>query len=200
MILYHYSVDSYQSGPHLINDFRKQFRFAEPYLLALEKSQDCFWSVFFASMALSRELCALKLRKYENYVKDAVEGIFEFVRRQEFPGRSVSRIGCVYYCSSQEEALAYLQDDCLASGDFAPEQVKLLEVQVADESVFQYDQAFFNRATDIMETSRDLDAVFSLARAYFSLERSQEPLPEILSDGQNEILREIQIKENKTDL
>ncbi len=51
-----------------------------------------------------------------------------------------------------------------------------------------------------METSRDLDAVFSLARAYFSLERSQEPLPEIFADGQNEILREIQIKENKTDL
>ena len=29
MILYHYSVDSYQSGEKLINDFKKQYRFAD---------------------------------------------------------------------------------------------------------------------------------------------------------------------------
>ena len=85
MILYHYSVDSYQDGGELINDFKKTFRFAEPFLLAIEKGENCFWSVYFAAMAYSRELCALGLRKHENYVKDAVEGIFEWIRRRQFP-------------------------------------------------------------------------------------------------------------------
>ena len=185
MILYHYSVDSYQSGGTLINDFKNQFRFAEPFLLALEKGEDCFWSVFFSAMAYSRELCALGLRKHENYIKDAVEGIFECVRRREFEDCSVSRIGCVYYCESRKEAGSYLKSDCLDNGDFTAEQVKLLEVDVEDTRIYRYDQAFFNEAETVMETDRDLERVLSLARAYYGLKRSDAPLVEILSDGGN---------------
>ena len=105
MLLYHYSVDSYQGGGELINDFKNNCRFAEPFLLALDKGGDCFWSVYFAAMSYSRELCALGLRKHENYAKDAVEGIFEWVRRRDFSADSASRVGCVYYCESKDEAI-----------------------------------------------------------------------------------------------
>ncbi|MBR1821326.1 MAG: hypothetical protein IJ769_06855 [Clostridia bacterium] len=193
MILYHYSVDSYSGGESLINDYKNQFRFAEPFMLALERNEDCFWSVFFAAMACSRELCALGLRKHENYIKDAVEGVFERVRRQEFSGCSASRLACVYYCESQEEALAYLKDDCLDSGDFAPEQVKLLEVDVNERRVFRYDQRFFNDAEAAMER-RELDRVMALARSYFAMERSDAPLVEVLSDGENRVLRHLPIQ------
>ncbi|MBQ9459628.1 MAG: hypothetical protein IJU66_06805 [Oscillospiraceae bacterium] len=193
MKLYHYSVDSFQSGSELINDYKNQFRFAEPYLLALQRGEDCFWSVFFAGMSYSRELCTLGLRKRENYVKDAIEGIFEYVRRREFEGRSASRVGCVYYCESMEEAVAYLKTDCIDSGEFTLEQVKLLEVEVDDARVYRYDQSFFNRAEEIMETSRELSAVIELARMYFAQKRSDEPLIEILSDGGNHIVRECEI-------
>ena len=194
MILYHYSVDSYRDGGELINDFKNNYRFAEPFLLAMEKGEDCFWNVYLSAMACSRELCALGLRKHENYVKDAVEGIFEWVRRGQFPNRSVSRIGCVYYCKSREEAVAYLQDDCLENGDFSEQQVKLLEVEVEDGSIFLYDQRFYNRAVDVLERTRDLEAVTALAKAYFSMQRSTEPLIEILSDGKNRVLRELPIR------
>lgn len=194
MILYHYSVDSYQSGGTLTNDFKNQFRFAEPFLLALEKGEDCFWSTFFSAMSYSRELCALGLRKHENYIKDAVEGIFEYVRRQEFEGRSVSRIGCVYYCESREEAVSYLKEDCIDNGDFTVEQVKLLEVKVEDARVYRYDQAFFNEAETVMETTRDLGKIVSLARGYYSLKRSDTPLIEILSDGANRVIQELLIE------
>ena len=193
MVLYHYSVDSYRGGSSLINDYKKQYRFAEPYLLALQKSEDCFWAVFYSNMAVSRELCALKLRKYENYVKDAVEGIFEFIRLRDFPECSASRVGCVYYCETKEEAVAYLREDCLDSGDFSADQVKLLEVMVADERVFRYDQAFYNRAIEVMEHSCDLHEVFSLAGRYFSQKRSDAPIVEILSDGKNTIINELPI-------
>lgn len=194
MILYHYSVDSYQSGDTLYNDFNNLYRFAEPFLLALEKGEVCFWSTYFSAMSYSRELCALGLRKRENYVKDAIEGIFEYVRKHEFNGNSVSRIGCVYYCENQEEAIAYLKDDCLDSGDFTVQQVKLLEVEVADDSVYRYDQSFFNQAESIMETENALEKVIELARKYYSLERTDTPLIEVLSAGENRILREISIE------
>ena len=177
MLLYHYSVDSYRDGGELINDFKNNCRFAEPFLLALEKGEDCFWSVFFSAMSYARELCALGLRKHENYTKDAVEGIFEWVRRREFPTDSASR----------------LKADCIDSGDFSVDQVKLLEVEVDAARVFRYDQSFYNRAIDVMEQKRDLETVIALAKAYFSKQRSEEPLIEILSDGKNHVVREIPI-------
>ena len=194
MLLYHYSVDSYQGSGELINDYKNNFRFAEPFLLALEKGEDCFWSVYFAAMSCSRELCALGLRKHENYVKDAVEGIFEWVRRRQFSDRSVSRIGCVYYCDSKEEALSYLLDDCIANGDFSYEQVRLLEVEVEDNRVFRYDQSFYNKAVEVLEQTRALDHVTALAVSYFSMQISGEPLIEVLSDGKNHVVRELPVR------
>lgn len=194
MILYHYSVDSYQDGGELVNDFKKSFRFAEPFLLAMEKSENCFWSVYFAAMSYSRELCALGLRKHENYVKDAVEGIFEWVRRRQFSNRSVSRIGCVYYCENKEEAVSYLRDDCIANGDFTYEQVKLLEVEVEDSGIFRYDQSFYNKAINVLEQTQDLDSVIALAVSYYSMQKSDEPLIEVLSDGKNHVVRELSIR------
>jgi hypothetical protein len=193
MILYHYSVDSYQNGDMLFNDFKGQFRFAEPFLLALEKSEDCFWSTFFAVMSYSRELCALGLRKHENYLKDSVEAIFEYIRKNEFGGNSASRIECVYYCENREEAVAYLKADCIDNGDFTVQQVKLLEVEVADDSIYRYDQYFFNQAKEIMGTERNLKKIIALARNYYSMKRSEVPLIEVLSNGKNRILREISI-------
>lgn len=194
MILYHYSVDSYQSGKSLHNDFKNLYRFAEPFLLALEKGEECFWSTYFSAMSYSRELCALGLRKRENYLKDAIEGIFEYVRKTEFYDNSVSRVGCVYYCKEKEEAISFLKDDCIDSGEFTIQQVKLLEVEVADESIYEYDQSFFNQAESIMETERDLEKVMELARKYFSLGRTEESLIEILSAGENRVLREVTLE------
>lgn len=195
MILYHYSVDSYKSGDSLENDFKKLYRFAEPFFLALEKGEECFWSTYFSVMSYSRELCALGLRKHENYIKDATEGIFEYIRKTEFSDNSVSRVGCVYYCETVEEAIDYLKEDCINSGDFTEEQVKLLEVEVADTSVYRYDQSLFNQAEVIMEAERDLEKVMELARKYFSIERTENALIEVLSAGENSILREISLRE-----
>ncbi len=145
-------------------------------------------------MAYSRELCALGLRKHENYAKDAAEGIFEWVRRLRFPNRSVSRIGCVYYCETREEAISYLKDDCIANGDYTYEQVKLLEVEVEDNRVFRYDQCFFNKAVEVLEQADDLEPVIALAESYYSMRRSSEPLIEVLSDGKNRVIRELTIQ------
>lgn len=195
MLLYHYSVDCYKGGGTLLNDYKQQACLAEPFLLALRTGAECFWSVYYSAMAYTRELCALGLRKHENYIKDAVEAIFEAVRQDQFSGCSVSRIGCVYYCESEAEARAYLLDDCIASGDFTYDQLCLLAVEVEDSRVFRYDQAYFNQAMEIMERKRDIKAVSALAEAYFSRKRTSAPLIEVLSDGRNQILRELPLRQ-----
>ena len=47
---------------------------------------------------------------------------------------------------------------------------------------------------DIMEESRDLERVMELARSYYSLERSDHPLIEVLAYGDNHIVREIPVE------
>ena len=179
--LYHYSVDSYQGAKHLTNDYKNNYQFAEPYILALRESREVFKAVFFATMYMSREVKALGLRKYENYQKDAVEGIFEYVRETEF---------CIYYCESKQEALDYAQDDCLSNGLFTKEQVVLLEVEVEESRIRRYDQSFYNLASEAIERN-DIDSAFAYARQYFSCQRSNNPLIEVVADGDNKVLRSI---------
>ena len=195
MKLYHYSVDSYKSGPSLTNDYKNSYSYAEPYILALREGMDVFKSTFYATMYMSRELVALKLRKYENYIKDTVEAIFEYVRETEFPNET-SRLRCVYYCHTEEEAVQYAMDDCISSGLFTKEQVKLLEVEVEATRVREYDQRYYNIAMNSIEDN-DFNTAFQCARDYFSLKRTEEPLIEVVCDGNNRILRELAFPENQ---
>lgn len=190
MKLYHYSVDSYRGAEHLTNDYKNNYQFAEPYILALRESREVFKAVFFAAMYMSREIKSLGLRKYENYLKDAVEGIFEYVKETEFP-ESTSRLRCVYYCESVQEALSYVRDDCISDGLFSKEQVIILEVEVEDSSIRRYDQTYFNLASEAVEKN-DIDSVFAYARQYFSCRRSENPSIEIAADGNNMVLRKIE--------
>ena len=189
MKLYHYSVDSYHGAEQLTNDYKDHYSFAEPYLLALRKSRDVFTAVFFATMYMSREVKALGFRKYENYQKDAVEGIFEYVRETEFPNET-PRLRCVFYCDSEKEAVEYAMEDCISGGLFTKDQVVLLEVEVEEDRVRRYDQSYFNLASEAIERN-DIDAVFQYARRYFSCQRTDTPLIEVVADGGNRVLRSI---------
>lgn len=186
MRLYHYSVDSYKEGKSLTNDFKQSYKYAEPFILALRESMTLFKATYYSTMYTGRELIALKLRKYENYQKDAVEAIFEYVRETEFPNLP-SRLNCVYYCETKEEAIEYAMADCIDSGLFTKEQVILMEVEVEDERIEKYDQEFYNLSMEEIEMNH-FDKVFEYARKYYAKERTADPLIEIVSDGSNEII------------
>ena len=84
----------------------------------------------------------------------------------------------------------YAQDDCFADGLFTKDQVVLLEVDVEDSSIRRYDQTFYNRALEAMKDIK-IDSIFTYARQYFSCQRSDKPLIEVVADGDNTVLREI---------
>ena len=111
------------------------------------------------------------------------------MRETEF-SEETSRLRCVYYCESEKEAIDYAMDDCISSGLFTKDQVILLEVEVEESRVRRYDQTFFNRALEAIERN-DVDTVFVCARNYFSCQRSDSPLIELVADGDNSVLREI---------
>ena len=173
MKLYHYSVDSYYGDKSLKNDFAGHYKFAEPFILALKENISVFKATYYASMYFSRELCDLKLRKHENFRKDAVEAIFEYVRQTEFAEYSCSRLNCVYYCDAKQEAIQYaLVSWFMDQGN----------------RIFRYDQNIYNQAINVMKEN-DFEGVFALARDYFTFKRSEESLIEILCDSQNTVLR-----------
>lgn len=188
MKYYHYTV-TYQGGESLVNDYHHRFQDAEPFLLALQTSKETFLSTYYSALYLERQLKELRLRHYENCPKDATEAIFEFVRRTSYP-HEISRLQCVYYCETLDEAIQCAHEDWIDCGDKTKEEVKILSVAVDERRVRKYDQTFYNDAYAAVEKN-DFKTAFAKAQLYFSGTLSAKPIIEILSDSENHIIEEI---------
>ena len=187
MIAYHYSI-SYREGSSLINDYDKKSQTVEPFLMALRNGRDWFDLLLLTEMYHAR--LAEREDKFHNYVKDATEAVFEYVRETEFAKNSASRINCVYYFADLSAAVKAAYADWIDCGDATKEEVKMLEVQVADGSVFEYDQVFYDRAYELMK-QHDVTNALACARHYFASDKTEAPILEYLSSGTNHIIQEI---------
>ncbi len=188
MRLYHYSV-TYKGGESLINDYNNRYKDAEPFILALQNGKDTFLSTYFSSLYLERQIKELQLRHYENCQKDAAEAIFEFVRRTSYADE-ISRLKCVYYCEELDMAIKCAMEDWIDCGDKTKEEVKILSVEIDEKRMRKYDQAFFNNAYSAVERN-DFETAFANAKIYFSGTFTEQPIIEVLADGENRILEEI---------
>lgn len=96
MILYHIS-DTLQLGETMSQDYKNNMELLVPFVQALERSEDCFYAMLLNGKLLKSVLGKFGMRDMQtNYVKWATEGIFEFVRKTEFPG-SYSRMLSNYF-------------------------------------------------------------------------------------------------------
>ena len=95
MILYHMS-DTLKLGDELALDFKKTMSLAQPFVQALEQSEDCFYAMVLNGKYLRAVLGKFKLWEWSDYVKWSVEGAFEYIRKTEFPD-CISRIRCNYF-------------------------------------------------------------------------------------------------------
>ncbi len=192
MIAYHYSV-TYRGDPSLTNDYRRNFLRAEPYIRALETGEEIFSAMVFFGMYQDRCMRAEKTGWFE-YAKDAVEAVFEYVRKREFPGQ-ISRVGCIYGVETLEEARRLAMEDW--GNDLDTEECKnlqILELQLDSSRTAVLDQSFYNQAYECMlDYHGDLQKIEALARDYFGEKKSSEFLPELLSDGNNTVLRTIPV-------
>lgn len=191
LIAYHYNT-AYTGYPSLENDHHRKIRTAEPYLYALTHEGPVFSSMLFLGMYKDRLARAESENGWFKYAKDATEALFEHIRRQEFAGCSISRLHCCYYVIPLEEALRLGLDDW--GNDPA---LKILEEEI-DDHVVRYEQAFYNQAYELFahyRSEEDIRKAADLTRRYFAGEISDHPVPELLVDGANHVLRVFSIGE-----
>ena len=102
MIVYHYS-QTLKEGDRLEPGHVDYMDLCEPFIKALERSRDCFIGMLLSGKYMFAVLNRLDRRCWADYAKWATEGLFEFVRKTEFP-QCVSRLHCSYFCIGLDDA------------------------------------------------------------------------------------------------
>ena len=85
MRVYHMS-DTLCLGAELSVNYKKYWELTEPFVQALERSEDCFYGAYFAAKFMRESLYRFGMADMQtDYIKWAAEAVFEVVRRREFP-------------------------------------------------------------------------------------------------------------------
>lgn len=189
MKVYHMS-DKLKLGDELKNDYSDTTSLALPFVQALEKSQDCFYAMVLNAKYLRAILLKCKLREWSNYVKWSVEGVFEYIRKTEFP-QCCSRLHCNYFYDSIRQCKRFFEVDY---GDESAEdraKMHLYEIDLSDDTPDIFDMRLFDLAYDAMDENENITLVMDFARKYFSGECTEDPIREIISDKSAKAVRDI---------
>lgn len=176
---YHIS-QSLKLGETLIPRYQDFSELSEPFVLGLERGEDCFHAMLLNGKYLYAVMKRSGLREWADYAKWATEGLFEFVRRREFP-EAVSRLACVYYYDNLDDCRRLYEDDWGEESPEEREKVRLFAVELEDAAPQRRDMSLYDLAYDAVE-GLDPDAAIALARRYFRGEASEKPVWELLSD------------------
>lgn len=180
MKLYHMS-DTLRLGDEMALDFKKTMSLAQPFVQALEKSEDCFYAMVLSGKYLRAVLGKFKLWEWSDYVKWSVEGAFEYIRKTEYP-HCVSRINCNYFYDDLESCRILYEYDWGQASEEERNQIHLFEMDLDAETVEKRDMRVYDEAYDAMWNHDDVQTVLSCARRYFAGEQTAEPVWEIMSD------------------
>lgn len=189
MILYHMS-QTLALGDALKPDYPNSKRLVQPFVQALEKSEDCFYGMVLNGKYLCAILEKCNLREWSDYAKWATEGAFEFIRRTEFPD-SYSRLDSNYFYENLADSKKLFESDYDCEDEEERQKVHLFEVEVEDISPQHRDMNIFNEAYDTMSETQDISIVISCARRYFVGEQTKDPVWEILSDKPARAVKDI---------
>ncbi len=192
MKAYHMS-ETLNVGDILKTDYQELANLAQPFIQALQRSLDCFYGMVLNGKYVYAVLDKFGLREWADYAKWSTEGVFEFIRKTEFP-HAVSRLKCNYFYDDLDNVKRLFEYDWENEPEEVKNKIRLFEVELNDGTARKYDMTIFNRAYDAMEKNQDIEAVFACARRYFSGEHSQNPIWEILTE------RNIRVDKDVTNL
>ncbi len=180
MKLYHMS-QTLQLGDELVPDYQKNMSLVQPFVQALEQSVDCFYGMVLNGKYLYAVLRKFKLWEWSDYAKWATEGVFEYVRKTEFPD-SYSRMKSNYFYDDLPNCKKLYAYDWGCESEEEQQKVHLYEVDVTDSAPQQRDMSLYDEGYNAMSETQDVQRVLACARKYFAGEQSAEPVWEILSD------------------
>ena len=184
MILYHMS-ETLQLGDEVKLDYKEYSDLAEPFVKALNFSNDAFYGMFMNANYVGNVLAKYNLKGMPTHeIKWATEGIFEYIRRKEFPEKC-SRLTSIYYFDDIEKCKKLYTEDLENATPEEKEKIKLFEMEVSG-NILECDMTLFDEALDLvwdLEDPDQLEEIFEIARRYFRGEKGDEPVMEIISDG-----------------
>ena len=188
MIVYHYSP-TLKEGENLEPGHEKYGDLCEPFMEGLAYSRDCFVGMLLSGKYTFAVMNRSKLRYWANYAKWSTEGLFEYVRRKEYPS-AVSRLHCNYFCVDVAECVRMFWEDWGEEEPEDQEKVHLFEVELPADSLEKRDCSLFDAAYDAIE-KQDIEEALALARRYFAGEHGEAPAWEYLSDAQARAVKDI---------
>ena len=189
MILYHMS-DTLKLGDEMVPDFKESAALAQPFIQALERNDDCFYAMLYNGKYLRELLGRYRLWEWSNYVKWSVEGVFEYIRKTEFPD-CVSRIRCNYFYDDLSACKILYDYDWGQASEEERSQVHLFEMALDGGDVDKRDMYIYDEAYTAMKKNEDLNTVRACARRYFAGEQTATPVWEIMSDKPARAVKDI---------
>lgn len=189
MKLYHMS-DTLKLGDAMTVDFKKTTSLAQPFVQALERSEDCFCAMVLNAKYLRAVLGKFKLREWSDYVKWSVEGAFEYIRKTEFP-QCCSRIMCNYFYDDLTSCRILYEYDWGSASEEERNQIHLFEIELEAYEVEKRDMRVYDEAYSAMEEREDVPTVLACARRYFAGLQTENPVWEILSDKPAKAIKDI---------
>ena len=191
MKVYHMS-ETLKLGDTLEVDHQKLITLTEPFVQALEHSLDCFYGMVLNGKYLYAVLCKFGLKEWSNYLKWATEGVFEFVRKTEFPN-AISRLNCNYFYDNLENIKRLYEYDWGQESEETRSKLHLFEVVIDDDAPQKNDMKLFDKAYDAME-KQDVQTVLACAQGYYAGDHTENPIWEIL------IQKDVKVKKDITAL
>ena len=162
--------ETLQLGDEVKLDYKEYSDLAEPFVKALNFSYDAFYGMFMNANYVGNVLAKYNLKGMPTHeIKWATEGIFEYIRRKEFP----------------EKCKKLYTEDLENATPEEKEKIKLFEMEVSG-NILECDMTLFDEALDLvwdLEDPDQLEEIFEIARRYFRGEKGDEPVMEIISDG-----------------
>lgn len=189
MKLYHMS-DTLKLGDQMGLDFKKTTSLAQPFVQALERSEDCFYAMVLNAKYLRAVLGKFKLWEWSDYVKWSVEGAFEYIRKTEYP-HCCSRILCNYFYEDLSSCKILYEYDWGTASQEERDQIHLFEIELEADSVEKRDMRVYDEAYLAMEEHEDVQTVLACARRYFAGEQTENPVWELLSNKPAKAVRDI---------
>lgn len=192
MKFFHMS-DSLQVGMELVLDYKRNAGLAEPFVKALQFNQDVFFAMILNAFYFGEVLAKYKMTGMPtNETKWACEGLFEYIRRTEFPDKC-SRLKSNYFYDSLENCKKLYFEGWANASEEKRQKIRLYEVEV-EGRICKYDMVLFDKAYDLLaelESSNGITEIYDIARSYFRGECSQDSIIEILSDGKATAIEDI---------
>lgn len=189
MIVYHYS-ETLKEGDRLEPGHQDLMDLCEPFIKALEHGGDCFYTMLLNGKYMFAVLNRSNLRYWADYAKWATEGLFEYVRRTEFP-ECVSRLKCCYFCTELDECVRMFNEDWGEEEEEDREKVHLFEVEVPADSLEMRDISLYDAAFDAINNDQDTGSALEYARRYFSGAHGEAPNWEYLSAGEATAVKDV---------